>query len=760
MKSHPCPTLPPLAALAALVLGAGAPPPAGAQTVVATVPTAPLAVAAVVNTVTNRIYVLNDDASGQVTVIDGATNSATAVPVGSYPFAIDLNMVTNKVYVANSASNSVTVIDGATNATTTIPVGSNPNSIAVNPTTNRVYVVNNAVDGTISVIDGATDTVVGNIFAGFSPFVVVVDPVANMIFVVAESNNKFTVNDETLYAIDGSTDEMHLVVSPSHPNGMAVNPVTGQLYDSDPSNSGLAVVSYSSGNVRGYREVGAGISYGAVAVNTATDTAYVINDNGNGSLLVVDGTTYATSAVAAGPNPGGVAVDPVTNEIYVTNTTSAGTVTAIDGATGLGTTIPVGTNPGAVAVNPVTNRVYVLNGDPRGTVTVIEGVPALVAPAITSAPQSQTVVAGSPAVFNAGASGRPLPSYQWLLNGVPLMDGDGISGCTGPTLYLGSVTATDAGAYAVTVTNSSGSTTSAAASLSVVSTASPGRIINLSTRAYVASPSAAGGTDVLIAGFAISGQGPEPLVLRGVGPGLAGFGVSGALDRATLSLYDSANPARLITMDTGWEAPPSAPGAPWSGVVAPVDATAADFAQVGAFSLAPGSGDCAVKVSLPAGAYTAQIGSADNGFGIVLAEVYEDQGGPGAQLVNISSRALVSTGAGAMIAGFVISGSSSETVLIRASGPALGEFGLSSTLPDPQLLLYDASKNLVASNTGWGGSPQIASVAALVGAFSWNDPASADSALLVTLAPGSYTAEVMPASGDGGLALVEVYAVP
>ncbi len=758
MNARSFPNLPPLAALAALVLGAGASPRAGAQAVVATVPTAPLAVAAVVNTVTNKIYVLNDDASGQVTVIDGATNSATAVPVGSYPFAIDLNMVTNKVYVANSASNTVTVIDGATNATTTIPVGSNPNCVAVNPTTNRIYVLNEAVDGTISVIDGATDTVVGNIFAGFSPTNFAVDPAENLIFAIAESNSENFVQVPTLYAINGSTFGISLVLSGVGGAAMAVNPATGQLYVSDAAYLGLTVVSSSNGIVTGYRGLGGG--YGTVVVNPITNKAYAASVNG--SVLVVDGATYATTTIGAGPSLGAIAVDPVTNEIYVTNATSAGTVTAIDGGTGLTTAIPVGTFPGAVAVNPVTNRVYVLNGDPAGTVTVIDGLPSSAAPAITSVPQSQTVAAGSPVVFNAGANGRPAPTYQWSLDGVPLSDGSGISGSTGSTLYLASVTAADAGAFTVTATSSLGSATSAAAILSVVSTANPGRIVNLSTRAYVTSPLGGGGTDVLIAGFAVSGQGSESLILRGVGPALAGFGVFGPLSMPTLSLFDSTSPARLITSDTGWQAPPSAPaGAPWAGTVTPADATAADFAQVGAFALAPGSADSAVKVSLPPGAYTSQIAPANDGFGVALAEIYEeDEGNPGARLVNISARGFALTGANVMIAGFAISGSSSQTVLIRASGPALGEFGLQGTISDPQLLLYDADRNLVASNTGWGGSPQIASVAALVGAFSWNDPASADSALLVTLAPGSYTAEINPSSGGGGLALVEVYAVP
>jgi hypothetical protein len=103
------------------------------------------------------------------------------------------------------------------------------------------------------------------------------------------------------------------------------------------------------------------------------------------------------------------------------------------------------------------------------------------------------------------------------------------------------------------------------------------------------------------------------------------------------------------------------------------------------------------------------------------------------------------------------------TVLIRASGPALAPFGVTGAISDPQLQLYGlgaGSSVLLASNDDWGGDPEIASAATAVGAFAWTDPASADCALLVTLPPGAYTAEVLGTDGATGLGLVEVYEVP
>jgi hypothetical protein len=130
------------------------------------------------------------------------------------------------------------------------------------------------------------------------------------------------------------------------------------------------------------------------------------------------------------------------------------------------------------------------------------------------------------------------------------------------------------------------------------------------------------------------------------------------------------------------------------------------------------------------------------------------------RLVNLSARVNAGTGPNALIAGFVISGSTNMTVLIRASGPALAAFGLTGVLSDPKLILQNSATGAtIATNSGWGGDSTIASVAASAGAFQWGSPTSLDSALLITLPPGNYTANVSGASGDTGVSLVEVYEI-
>jgi len=129
------------------------------------------------------------------------------------------------------------------------------------------------------------------------------------------------------------------------------------------------------------------------------------------------------------------------------------------------------------------------------------------------------------------------------------------------------------------------------------------------------------------------------------------------------------------------------------------------------------------------------------------------------RLTNISSRAWVGASDKIMIAGFAIAGPAPKTVLIRAVGPGLDAFGVNGFLANPTLAIYRGS-DPIASNDDWHDSDRAGAVAALsarVGAFGLS-AGSKDSAVIATLDPGSYTAQVRGAAdGTSGVALVEVY---
>jgi hypothetical protein len=281
-----------------------------------------------------------------------------------------------------------------------------------------------------------------------------------------------------------------------------------------------------------------------------------------------------------------------------------------------------------------------------------------------------------------------------------------------------------------------------AANLIVNAATNPGHLINISTRGVVQT-----GGGIMIAGMVTDGgtNGTEPLLIRASGPALNAFGVAGTLADPQIELLSGQKP-----INAGGNASTT---------------IATEAAAVGAFSWPTSDTlDSALFTSLAKGSYTAEVSSVSGGTGVALVEVYDATpdaalSATAPHLINISTRGFVGKGGNILIAGFVIGGTTSQTVLIRASGPALASFGVAGTLSDPEVSVLKG-QTVVAQNTGWNGDPQLAAEFAAVGAFSWGSAATPDSALLLTLPPGAYTAQMLGASGDTGIGLIEVYAVP
>jgi len=249
------------------------------------------------------------------------------------------------------------------------------------------------------------------------------------------------------------------------------------------------------------------------------------------------------------------------------------------------------------------------------------------------------------------------------------------------------------------------------------------------------------GESIMIAGFVVSGTGTKSVVARGVGPTLGTFGVAGFL----------ANP--LLTVDNA-ASQPIYSNSVWGGGTALVNA----FNQVGAFSLPANSLDAALLEPFAAGNYTALL-SGTSGTGVALAEIYDaDTGATATRLRNLSVRAQVGTGSAVLIAGFVISGNVPKTVLIRGIGPALTGFHIAGALQLPILALYTSDSALIQVDYEWGGEPALAAAMRGVGAFAL-DPQGADTAMLVTLPPGGYTAVMSGQNDTTGVGLIEVYEV-
>ncbi len=133
-------------------------------------------------------------------------------------------------------------------------------------------------------------------------------------------------------------------------------------------------------------------------------------------------------------------------------------------------------------------------------------------------------------------------------------------------------------------------------------------------------------------------------------------------------------------------------------------------------------------------------------------------------IVNISTLARVATGNDALVSGFVISGTTNRTVLVRAVGPTLAAFGVNDALAQPLLSVYQGDR-LLASNSGWSGIERTAAVPLTdafdrAGAFRLVDEDSRDAAVILSLAPGAYTVQVRSGDGSAGAALLEIYELP
>ena len=132
------------------------------------------------------------------------------------------------------------------------------------------------------------------------------------------------------------------------------------------------------------------------------------------------------------------------------------------------------------------------------------------------------------------------------------------------------------------------------------------------------------------------------------------------------------------------------------------------------------------------------------------------------RILNVSSRAQTGAGANAHIAGFIVTGPKPKQLLIRGVGPTLAGFGVSNALPDPTLLITNAAGQILYANDDWGTAANLAELrvtTAAVGAFTLTESGK-DSAILATLDPGAYSAQVSGVAGSTGISLIEIYELP
>ncbi len=413
---------------------------------------------------------------------------------------------------------------------------------------------------------------------------------------------------------------------------------------------------------------------------------------------------------------------PVTFSVVSGNATLAGDTLTV---TGGGPVVVRATQAGNHAFNPTSVDVTIAG--------------AMRAAQVISVPMASEEVLSDRPVTVAASASSGLPVKMEIVSGPAVLNGTLLV----PTAASGTVT--------VRVAQAGSDAYAPAETTRTLTIVSAGRLVNISSRVEVREGDA---SRSFIAGFVVAGSAPKRMLLRAVGPALVGFGVQAPLTNPLIRVYDQTG--RLLIENDDWSGPEM------SSV----------FARLGAFALTPASRDAGVMITLSPGPYTLQV-FPNGGEGVALAEIYDASEVPALesqQVINLSTRAFVGTGEAVLATGFVVSGSVPKRVLVRGVGPGLSNFGVTGTLENPALRIFQGTA-VIAQNDDWqtpvsvetaqsiATSAELAATATATGAFALQ-PGSRDAALIVVLSPGAYTAIVNGVGDATGAGLVEVYEIP
>lgn len=338
---------------------------------------------------------------------------------------------------------------------------------------------------------------------------------------------------------------------------------------------------------------------------------------------------------------------------------------------------------------------------------------SLLTPSCNLSANPTLVQPGGSSTLTAFCTPQPT-SYVWSQN-------TGFSS----TASSGTVSPMQTTTYTVRGVNANGMSNVASATVATVN----GRVVNLSSRSQVLT-----GNDVMIAGFIIQGATAKTVVVRARGPSLAASGVANPLANPTVRLVGASTNVNVLNDD--WR-------------------TASNAAAIEASGFAPTHDrESAVLATLPPGPYTAIVSGVAGGTGVGLVEVFEVDN-PANPFANISTRARVGTGEDVLIAGFIIQGNNPVTLVVRGRGPSLAQSGVPNVLANPLLQLF-SGQTAIASNDDW----YTDSNAAQIQQMGYAPFYSQESAMLVTLQPGAYTAQLSGVNAGTGVGIIELFRLP
>jgi hypothetical protein len=261
-------------------------------------------------------------------------------------------------------------------------------------------------------------------------------------------------------------------------------------------------------------------------------------------------------------------------------------------------------------------------------------------------------------------------------------------------------------------------------------------VANVSTRLPV-------GTDdnVLIEGFIV--QGPagssKKIMVRALGPSLVSVGITDALGNPTLEIRDGNN--TVVATNDDWRITQV------GGII-----TGDQSQEISASGLAPGNDlESAIIANLSPGNYTAVVRGVGNTVGTGVVDAYDMSAASAAKVVNFATRGLIQPGDQLMIAGFIIQNGPVRAV-VRAIGPSLTGFGITNALADTTLQLRDQNGLIVRENDNWETDQKQE-----LESTGLQPSNGLEAALVQTIPPGQYTAQVRGKPETTGIGVVEVY---
>jgi gliding motility-associated-like protein len=300
-------------------------------------------------------WVNNNPAVGLPASGMGSIPSFTAINTGSTPITATITatpVATGFAYVTNFNNGTLTIVNTATNTfVTNINVNTTPEGITVTPNGTKAYITNEGIN-TVSVFNAATNSLQTTIPVGATPWGICTTPDGNLVYVANSGTNTLSVistaSNMVIKTITVGTAPWDVVASP---DGKQVYATCG--------NGTITVVNTTTNTISGSIPLHAGSIPHSICVSPDGSKLYVANSNSQSVSVVNLSTNSVVSDISVGSVPYGMCVSPDGSKLYVANNAS-NTISIVNLTNNSVTTIPIG-SPQGISLSADGSILYATN---------------------------------------------------------------------------------------------------------------------------------------------------------------------------------------------------------------------------------------------------------------------------------------------------------------------------------------------------------------------------------------------------------------